>query len=165
MTDAIPTDAQVPSAAPSILRVLSGQDRFGELRPNGIGFMDFKLTFPDSPSLFIAENRIHTRGGPAKHFHRAQDEWFYIAEGEFLFEVGAERFTLRAGDSTYGPRMVPHAWAFTGEGAGRIIFVFTPPGKMDAFFRELAKIDALAPRDPEFWRRYDLELVGPPLTI
>jgi hypothetical protein len=61
--------------------------------------------------------------------------------------------------------MVPHAWAFTGEGTGRLLFVFTPPGKMEAFFRELAGIDALAPRTPEFWRHFDLELVGPPLKV
>jgi quercetin dioxygenase-like cupin family protein len=165
VTDLIPAGSQVPPVLPSALRVPAGHDRFGEPHGNGIGFIDFKLSLQDSAGLFIAENRIHTKGGPAKHFHLAQEEWFYIAEGEFLFEIGDERFTLQAGDSAYGPRMVPHAWAFIGEGAGRIIFVFTPPGKMEAFFRDLAARDALAPRDPEFWRKYDLEVVGPPLSF
>ena len=41
-------------------------------------------------------------------------------EGEFIFEIGQERFTLKPGDSLLGPRKVPHAWAHVGDGRGRI---------------------------------------------
>lgn len=58
--------------------------------------------------LLVLENRFHSRGGPARDLHHEQDEWFYILEGDFVMEAGAERLTLRPGDSLLAPRQVPH---------------------------------------------------------
>jgi len=40
-----------------------------------------------------------------------------------------------------------------------------PAGKMEAFFREVTKANAMPPQDPELWRAHGMELVGPPLSI
>jgi len=94
--------------------------------------------------------------------HHDQDEWFYALEGEFRFEIGQERLTLKPGDSVLGPRHVPHVWAYTGGGGtGRILIAFAPAGKMEAFFREITKANAMPPQDPARWRAYGMELVGP----
>ena len=105
------------------------------------------------------------KGGPARHLHYDQDEWFYVLEGEFQFEVGAERFRLQPGDSLLAPRRVPHVWAFVGEARGRILVAFFPAGKMEAFFREVTKANAMPPQDPGIWRAHDMELLGPPLSV
>lgn len=150
---------------PSALRIAAGQDRFGEQRGLGISTIEFKVTPQESGGLFVLENTFHAQGGPARHLHYEQDEWFYVLEGEFLFEVGQERFTLAPGDSLLGPRRVPHVWAHVGAGRGRILVAFMPAGEMEAFFRIVTQANAMSSQDPELWRAHGMELLGPPLRV
>ena len=154
-----------PTDSPSILRLSSGEDRFGEHRGLGISQIDFKVSSKDSLDLFVLENIFHAKGGPPKHLHHEQDEWFCAIEGEFVIEVGQERFTLKPGDSLLAPRKIPHVWAYVGDTRGRIMIVFSPPGKMEAFFHEVTKANAMPPQDPELWRTHGMELLGPPLKF
>ena len=143
----------------------AGQDRFGEHRGLGISAITFKVVPEDSNGLFIIENTFEAKGGPARHLHFEQDEWFYAVEGEFIVEVGAERFTLQPGDSLLAPRQVPHVWAYVGNTHGRMMIAFMPAGKMEAFFREVTKSNAMPPQNPELWRAHGMELLGPPLKV
>lgn len=147
------------------MRVAAGADRFGEHRGLGISIISFKVVASDSSGLFVLENTFHAKGGPARHLHYEQDEWFYNAEGEFVLEVGSERFTLKPGDSVLAPRRVPHVWAHVGDGRGRMLITFMPAGQMEAFFREVTKANAMPPQDPALWRAHGMELLGPPLEI
>lgn len=147
------------------LRIAAGEDRFGERRGLGVSFIDFKVIPRESSGLLILENTFHAKGGPARHLHHDQDEWFYAIEGEFVIEVGQERFTLQPGDSLLAPRRVPHVWAHVGDGCGRILITFMPAGTMEAFFREVTKANAMPPQDPELWRAHGMELLGPPLAL
>jgi quercetin dioxygenase-like cupin family protein len=119
----------------------------------------------ESPGLFVLENTFHATGGPPRHLHYAQDEWFYAVEGEFLIEIGEERMRLAPGDSVLAPRQVPHVWAHVGNGRGRIVIAFSPAGQMEAFFREVTKSNAMPPQDPGLWRAHGMELLGPPLAL
>jgi mannose-6-phosphate isomerase-like protein (cupin superfamily) len=156
---------QTPANFPAVIRVAAGEDRFGEHRGLGISVIDFKTIPEESGGMLIIENTFHAKGGPARHLHYDQDEWFYAIEGEFLIEVGQERMTLKPGDSLIAPRKTPHVWAHVGEGRGRILITFMPAGKMEAFFREVTKANAMPPQDPDLWRDHGMELMGPPLTI
>ncbi len=147
-----------------VLRVAAGEDRFGEHKRLGISNIAVKLSEQDMSGLFIAEATLQVKGGPGLHLHYDQDEWFYCAEGEFILQVGPERFRMKPGDSALGLRGVPHAWANAGEGRGRILFVFRPAGKMEAFFREAAKANVM-PDDRSLFRRHGMELLGPPLSL
>lgn len=148
-----------------VLRVAANQDQFGEHRGLGVSAITFKVTPKDSDGVFIIENTFHEKGGPARHLHYDQDEWFYAVEGEFILEVGQEKFTLNPGDSVLAPRKVPHVWAYTGGGRGRMLIAFMPAGKMESFFREVTKANAMPPQDPELWRSHGMELLGPPLKV
>ena len=150
---------------PAALLLAVGADRFGEQRGLGISTIAFKVTTPNPSDVFVLENTFLAKGGPARHLHYDQEEWFYILEGEFLFEVGAERFRLQPGNLLLAPRQVPHVWAFVGEGCGRILVAFFPAGKMEAFFREVTRANAMPPQDPELWRAHGMELLGPPLPV
>lgn len=150
---------------PHALLVAAGTDRFGEQRGLGISSIDFKVVPQDSSGLFILENTFHARGGPARHLHYDQDEWFYAVEGEFIVEVGHERINLTPGDSLLAPRKIPHVWAHVGEGRGRILIAFMPAGKMEAFFRIVTQANAMPPQDPGLWRAHGMELLGPPLSV
>lgn len=145
--------------------VRAGQDRFGETRGLGVSTITFKVVPADAAGLLVLENTFHARGGPARHLHHSQDEWFFVVDGEFIMEVGDERFTLGAGDSILGPRGVPHVWACVGNGRGRILVTFAPAGLMEPFFREVTRANAMPPQDPALWRAHGMELLGPPLKL
>jgi mannose-6-phosphate isomerase-like protein (cupin superfamily) len=145
--------------------VAADQDRFGKQRGLGVSTITFKVMPKDSSDVFILENTFHEKGGPARHLHYEQDEWFYILEGEFVMEIGQYKFRLTSGDSILGPRKVPHVWAYTGGQRGRILIAFLPAGKMESFFQEVTKANAMPPQDPELWRAHGMELMGPPLQV
>lgn len=149
----------------SMVRVAAGADRFGEHRGLGVSVIAFKVTPQDSSGLLILENTFHAKAGPARHLHYEQDEWFYAVEGEFIVEIGQERFRLLPGDSLLAPRRVPHVWAHVGNGRGSMLITFNPASKMEAFFREVTKANAMPPQDPELWRAHGMELVGPLLPV
>ena len=161
MTESMPSSASVPTT----LWVAAGEDRFGEHRGLGVSTIAFKVVPQDISGLLVLENTFHAKGGPARHLHYDQDEWFYALEGEFLIEVGQNRRRLQPGDSLLAPRQVPHVWAYVGEARGRILITFMPAGKMEAFFREVTKANAMPPQDPQLWRAHGMELVGPPLAV
>jgi mannose-6-phosphate isomerase-like protein (cupin superfamily) len=147
------------------LLVNAGEDRFKEHRGLGISSISFKVTPQDSNDILIIENTFRGKGGPAKHLHYNQDEWFYAVEGEFIFEVGIEKYSLKPGDSLLAPRNVPHVWANISGIQGRILIAFMPAGNMESFFREVTKANAMPPQDPTLWQAHGMELLGPPLTV
>ena len=143
------------------------QDATGERHALGPNFIDFKvLTRETSGGLFVIENVCHEKGGPPRHVHPDQDEWFYSVDGEFAFEVGGSRSTLKRGDCILGPRGIPHAWAFARGQVGRLVIAFTPAGQMEAFFREVTKpANPASLTDPAVWLAHGMKLLGPPLTL
>jgi quercetin dioxygenase-like cupin family protein len=159
------TSSTTPPPAPPIVRVPAGEDLFGEVHGLGVSTIQFKVSGLGSGGLLVLENTFHAKGGPARHLHYDQDEWFYTVEGEFIIEIGQERFALHPGDSVLAPRNVPHVWAHVGNARGRMLVSFAPAGKMEAFFREVTKANAMPPQDPELWRAHGMELVGPPLSV
>lgn len=149
-----------------VVRVPAGQDRFGDRKGLGISTIDVKVSTDDSAgATLVVENTNRAKGGPPRHLHVEQEELFYVLEGEYAIEVGQERFTLKTGDTLLAPRQVPHVWAYVGGSVGRLLIAFTPAGRMEAFFREVAKANAMPPQDPALWRAHGMELVGPPLSV
>ena len=72
---------------------------------------------------------------------------------------------MSPGDSMLAPRRVPHVWAYIGNARGRVMIAFLPAGKMEAFFREVTKANAMPPQTPELWSAHGMELLGPPLAV
>ncbi len=146
--------------------VRAGEDRVGTHKTLGISTIDFKVTGADSGgAMLVIENTNRAKGGPARHLHVDQDESFYVAEGNYVIEVGGERFELSPGDSILAPRRVPHVWAYVGDSVGRMVITFTPPGKMEDFFREVSKTNAMPLQDPRLWTAHGMQLLGPPLKV
>lgn len=85
------------------------------------------------PALFVNEHASRKKGGPPRHLHHNENEWFYVIEGEYIAEIGSERFQLKPGDSVLGPREVPHAWAYVGEGPGKLLIASHPLAKWKRF--------------------------------
>lgn len=145
--------------------IRAGEDVLGVHRSLGVSTITFKVLPTESTDVLVLENTFHAKGGPARHFHHNQDEWFYAVEGEFLIEIGDNRLRLYPGDSVMAPRRTDHVWAYDGEAMGRMLITFLPAGQMEAFFREVTKANAMPPQDPALWHAHGMELVGPPLAV
>ena len=156
------------ATTPRVARVARNEDRLGEPHIIGVSSTAFKVLTQDTGGgLFIMEHTNQKKGGPPRHLHHNEDEWFYDTEGDYIAEIGSDRFQLKSGDSILGPREVPHAWAFVGDTPGRLLIAFAPAGKMEAFFRDNAKRrkDGNYVNDAAFYRSYGLELIGPSLSL
>lgn len=117
--------------------------------------------------LFVFEHADMGKGGPPRHFHYGQDEWFYASKGEFAFEVGDEQFTLRPGDSLFAPRMVPHVWACVGNEPGTLLLGVQPAGSLEKFFLESSKMTKVpTPEEADrLFAAHGMKVVGPPLSV
>ncbi len=149
--------------------VPAGSDLFQEERKVfGSMSIDFKVsTLDTNGGFFVIENTDALKGGPPRHLHHEQEEWFYVVESDYVVEIGDERHSLGPGDSVLAPRKVPHVWAHVGEGVGRLIVTFQPAGEMEAFFGELAKVEG-APQPEELrklFHSHGMEVTGPPLAV
>jgi quercetin dioxygenase-like cupin family protein len=155
-----------PDDPKKAVRLTRGEDRLGEHHTIGVSATDFKvLTRETHSDLFVMEHTSREKGGPPRHLHHNEDEWFYVIEGDYIAEIGSDRFRLKPGDSVLGPRGVPHAWAFVGDTPGRLLIAFAPANKMEAFFRDNAKRRKDGEYDAKVFRDYGLELLGPPLSV
>jgi mannose-6-phosphate isomerase-like protein (cupin superfamily) len=149
--------------------VPNGRDRFEEqLMIWGVIPLQIKVSTRDTAgALFVFEHADMGRGGPPRHFHYEQDEWFYAMKGEFSFEVGDERFTLGPGDSLFAPRMVPHVWAHVGNEPGTLLLAVQPAGSLEEFF--MRSCELTRPPTPaeaaEQFAAHGMKVVGPPLDI
>lgn len=75
--------------------------------------------------------------GPPLHLHTDCDEWFFVREGDFKFQVGSETMRLTTGDSLLVPQNIPHAFVKTSEGTARLIVMHQPAGTMEEYFRSV----------------------------
>ena len=145
--------------------VKAGEDRYEKERViAGLSQLFVKVGTADTQGgAVVFEHRHTAKGGPGRHFHHAQDEWWYVLEGTYIAEIGSQRYRLKPGDSIFGPRRVPHAFAFVEGTIGRVLIVFQPAGSMEELFDSLAGQAGFseASKLPE----YGLERVGPPLNI
>lgn len=155
--------AQAPTpplpGAPEV--VGAGEDRFGHPHQLGFDSLLFKVATRETRGgMFVVEHPRLLPGGPPLHLHLGQEEWFYVMEGEVAFQVGDRKLHLHPGESVLAPRRVPHTFSSVAEKPSRMLIAFSPAGKMEQFFLDVE--DPKAPvKEPEFWRRYDMELVGP----
>ncbi len=77
--------------------------------------------------------------GPPPHFHRNQNEDFYVLEGHFEFRV--EDRTVEGGPGTFvhNPKGTVHTFRNTGEGVGKLLVTVSPAGDFEAFVEELGE--------------------------
>jgi hypothetical protein len=105
------------------------------------------------------------KGGPPRHIHHREDEWYYVLSSEFLFDLGNIKYTLPVGGSIWAPRGIPHVWANVGATEGRMILSCLPGG-FENFFNDSAGglVGKLTAADLQaVMTKYGIEMLGPPL--
>ncbi len=150
--------------------VPSGEDRMGQNHAVGVSISSFKVSSQDSHGgLFIMEHSNHNKkGGPPRHMHHYEDEWFYVVEGDYVVEIGSERMRLKSGDSILAPREIPHGWAFVGDTPGRVLIAFAPANKMEEFISKMpapGTTHSAYSTDAAYYRAYGIDLLGPPISL
>ena len=161
----------VPFLQGNGFKVNAGEARFGQhYNMKGItsNRLDIKISGVDTDGgLAVFEQTGHTaKGGPPLHIHTMQDEWFYILEGEYLFQLGEEKFQMKTGDTIFLPKNIPHAFVQLTEKA-RVIVSFLPAGKMEDFFR-ITDTWTAPPSQEEIRKvmeEHDMVVAGPPLKV
>ena len=152
-------------------KVNSGEARNGmhyKMKGVTLNKLDCKVSsFDTDGALTVFEqNGFTPKGGPPLHIHLFQDEYFYIVEGEYLFQVGEEKYHMRPGDTIFLPRNVQHAFVQLTE-TGKVIVSYMPAGSMEDFFKTTDSWTA-PPSNAEIERvfeNHDMKVVGPPLKV
>lgn len=114
----------------------------------------------------MLEMRLRPGRGPDPHVHLAEDEYFYVLEGEYRFRHAEETIQARPGQLIKVERGVPHGMT-AGDTGGRHLTIFVPAGPEGWFVEasELARSgeldqDALGP----LFARYGMTQVDPSAT-
>lgn len=149
--------------------VNAGEARSGihyQMKGVTLNILDNKISGKDTADALAVfeQTGLTPLGGPPLHIHPFQDEWMYVVEGEYAFQVGEERYSLKPGDTIFLPRNVQHAFIQLTE-KGRMIVSYLPAGKMESFFK--ATDQWTGPPSKEAIRKvfeeHDMKIVGPPL--
>jgi DNA-binding transcriptional MerR regulator/quercetin dioxygenase-like cupin family protein len=155
----------------------AGSDRFGEDIKLGGEPNNCKVSGRDTDGAMCVFEFTGSGGGP-RHLHFEQDEWIYVIQGEFEFQVGDKHLRLGAGESVFLPRKVAHIWGCVSARPGKILNVYQPAGRMEEFFRAVSRFKDLPTREQVANRTYTdqqiqalhrlfenhgLDLLGPPL--
>lgn len=114
-------------------------------------------------SIFIAEYAKNP--GPPLHKHDV-DEWFYVLEGEHIFQVGDERFYGKPDDCAFIPRNMVHTTLCISDGGGKLLFTVNATGPVEKLFEKLDSYTEM-PSVEELMKAHaelGIEIVGPPIT-
>lgn len=150
-------------------KVNSGDARFGKhfkMKGITINTLDIKISGRDTENdlAVFEQTGLTPKGGPPLHIHPFQDEWFYVVEGEYRFQVGEDSYELKSGDTIFLPRNVQHAFVQLTE-KGRMIVSYLPAGKMEAFFEVTDQWTSPPTKEQiaKVMLDHDMKVVGPPL--
>ncbi|MEO8232178.1 MAG: cupin domain-containing protein [Ignavibacteriota bacterium] len=150
-------------------KVANGETRFGKqykMKGVTLNALDLKVSSKDTngaQAVFV-QTGFTSNGGPPLHIHYNQDEIFYILEGEYQFQVGEERFSMKQGDTIFLPKNVPHAFIQLTDIA-KVIVTFQPAGKMEDFFRITDEWTTPPTKEEaaKVFEDHEMKIVGPPL--
>ena len=152
-------------------KVNSGEARYGvhyKMKGITLNTLDIKISAKDTKNdlAVFEQTGLTPKGGPPLHIHPNQDEWFYIIEGEYLFQVGEEKYEMGKGDTIFLPRNIQHAFIQLTEKA-KVIVSYLPAGKMEMFFAETDKWTSPPTNDEiiKVFADHDMMVVGPALLV
>ena len=115
-----------------------------------------KATKQDTAGAYSLIEANITGGGPPQHIHKAEEEAFYILEGEVNIKIGEETIRATVGSFVVIPRGTVHTFWNAGSTPAKLLVIFSPPG-FEQFFFEAGD------EEIDMAKKYNIEVVGPPL--
>ncbi len=127
----------------------------------------YKATAEETGGAYSLLEVVLAGGGPPQHIHKAEEEAFYVLEGEVNIKIGEETIRGTAGSFVLIPRGTVHTFWNTGPTHAKLLAIFSPPG-FEQFFVEVVgdeEVDTatFVERGMAVAEKYNLEIVGPPL--
>src|SRR5579863_2792965 len=81
------------------VKVAAGQDRFNKSRSIGVSSTTFKVATADTAGALFAMEQANTKpGGPPRHLHHIEDEFWYVLAGEYVIQVCSDQYHAQPGD-------------------------------------------------------------------
>jgi quercetin dioxygenase-like cupin family protein len=127
--------------------------------------------------ISVLESLAPQGASPPLHVHETEDETFHVLEGDLRFVAGDADIRLGAGETTLGPKGVPHTYRVESPEGARWL-VITSRGEFERFVRALSRpaeaseLPAPNPAAPTpeqedelaaAAREHGIKFVGPPL--
>lgn len=98
----------------------------------------FLATGKDTEGIFSLLHCHFRKGFTAPpHYHKLEDESFYMLDGEIDFHIGDKKVKAGTGDFVVLPKNVPHHFNLITETA-KALMLITPAG-FETFFREFGR--------------------------
>jgi quercetin dioxygenase-like cupin family protein len=97
------------------------------------------------------------------HTHQAEDEAFYVLEGNMAFVCGGKWMEAGPGTYVFGPRNIPHGFKVTGDAPARMLLLCTPGG-FEQFVVEMSEPVPTAPDMAKLMTlaaKYQIDIHGP----
>ncbi len=114
--------------------------------------------------LAILEHQGERGYGSPRHLHQADEETFFVLEGELRFETGSDVSHAGAGSVAFLPRQLAHAFVVTSAQA-RFLTVHTPAG-FDEFTVAAAELGEPGPAAlGALARTFGIDITGPPPVL
>lgn len=134
--------------------------------------MTIKATAESTQGAFSLIEQVAPPGfAPPLHVHHAEDEPFYVLEGEVTFYCGDRIIHATPGTFVLLPRDIPHSFHVEGSTPARLLQLTLPAG-LENFFEEMGEpakeMTLPAPAPPDIGKlmalasKYNFEIVGPP---
>ncbi|SIS47243.1 Cupin domain-containing protein [Zobellia uliginosa] len=82
--------------------------------------------------------------GIPPHIHTKEDEIFRVVKGQVEIMVDGTTTVLKAGDTAFAPKNLPHAWKVVGSEKAKMITSAIPAG-IEKMFQELADLPSGPP--------------------
>lgn len=102
--------------------------------------LTLKATGAQTGGAYLLVEEVARRGKMTPlHAHPAEEEAFYILDGQARIYVDGDERSLSGGGFVSVPPDVPHAYLVTSEVARLLILITPGSGTMEAFFREAAE--------------------------
>ena len=127
----------------------------------------YKATKQDTGGAYSLLEVTVKGEGPPQHIHKAEEEAFYVLEGEVGIKIGERTVRGAPGSFVLVPRGTVHTFWSTGPIPAKLLAIFSPPG-FEQFFVEVVgdeNIDTatFVERAMAVAQKYNVEIAGPPL--
>ena len=164
-----------PQTGPATASSLSQLLYIGAEEASAIWFLgtltSVKATGETTNGAFgLMEQLIPSGWASPYHVHHAEDEAFYVLEGQLTFITEGRKLTAGPGAYVYGPREIPHGFKVEGDAPARILLLNVPAG-FERFVIEMSEPAAerilpppAAPDMPKLMAlaaKYQIDILGP----
>ena len=155
-----------PEAARNVVMAPAKPERSGPIWNPGPGSQVSLLIggAQSQGNLVILEQTMHRGGGVPLHINHREDEFFYVTEGAYRFEVDGVLTELGAESYVFVPKGIPHRFMCVQD--GKMIIVCQPAG-IESAFEEADRLPK--PIEGKTFvavaQKYGLEVLGPPLIL